>query len=111
MSTLFPSEVPLGQRTKTPKCLSMKSDANIMHLGNNTTSLFFQQNFEQVIYILNSYLLYRTDVSTMLYLKVKYVQVWYLLIKHSLNTILLSYLYETQMFIKVLNSELIYKPV
>ena len=27
-------------------------------------------------------------------------QVWHLLIKHSLNTILLGYLYETQMFIK-----------
>ena len=54
----------------------------------------------KVIYIPNYYVLCRTKVCTKLYLKVKHVQVWHLLIKHSLNTILVGYLYEMQMFIK-----------
>ena len=66
----------------------------------------------KVIYILNSNVLHRTNVCTKLSSLSIYTSMA-LLIEHSLNTILLGYLYVTQMFITVLtvffSSEPIYK--
>ena len=79
--------------------LTNKSNAYVicrMCRTNTTTSLFFQTILKimKVIYILNSYILYRRNVCTKLLLKISTSMA--LLIKHSLNTILLGYLFETK---------------